>query len=121
VLPAALFGGATVVLLMGSLLARAGLRVAEGGLKSGVHRTTWEQAFLRLPRAAVYPVAVLAELLARLGGPAPLVTRDELRMAAKHMYFSSAKAERELGFSARPAAEAVADALAWFRAHALID
>jgi dihydroflavonol-4-reductase len=77
--------------------------------------------FLRLPRAAVYPVAVLAELLARLGGPAPLVTRDELKMAGKHMYFSSAKAKTGLGYRARPAEEAVADALAWFKAHALID
>ena len=31
------------------------------------------------------------------------------------MFFSSAKAERELGFRARPYSEAIADALAWFR------
>lgn len=76
---------------------------------------------VRLPRAAVYPVAVVAEMLARIGGPAPLVTRDELRMAKKHMYFSSRKAEAELGYTARPAEDAVADALAWFRAHGVID
>lgn len=75
---------------------------------------------VRLPRAAVYPVAIVAELLARFGGPEPLVTRDELRMAKKHMYFSSRKAEAELGFRARPAEAAVADALAWFRAHDVI-
>jgi dihydroflavonol-4-reductase len=31
------------------------------------------------------------------------------------MYFSSAKSRRELGYSARPATEALADAIRWFR------
>ena len=38
-------------------------------------------------------------------------------MASHHMFFSSAKAERELGYVARPYREAIADALAWFRAN----
>jgi dihydroflavonol-4-reductase len=41
-------------------------------------------------------------------------------MAAKCMYFSSAKAERELGYSARPAGEAVANAIEWFKRHGFI-
>ena len=45
----------------------------------------------------------------------PLVTTDGVRLARKRMYFSSVKAERELGYRARPAAAAFADALAWFR------
>ena len=36
-------------------------------------------------------------------------------MASHHMFFTSAKAERELGYSARPYREALADAIAWFR------
>jgi dihydroflavonol-4-reductase len=32
------------------------------------------------------------------------------------MFFSSAKAERELGYRARPYELAIADAIAWFRA-----
>jgi dihydroflavonol-4-reductase len=76
---------------------------------------------VRLPRAAVYPVAVIGELLARLFGSEPLVTRDELRMARKHMYFSSSKAERELGYRWRPAEDAIVDALAWFRAHGIVN
>lgn len=75
---------------------------------------------LRLPRAAVYPVALGAEALARLFGIEPVVTRDELRMARKHMYFSSRKAETELGYRWRPPEEAIADALAWFRAHDVV-
>jgi dihydroflavonol-4-reductase len=31
------------------------------------------------------------------------------------MFFSSAKAERELGYRARPYREAISDALGWFR------
>jgi dihydroflavonol-4-reductase len=76
--------------------------------------------FVRLPRAAVYPVAVAGEALARLGGWEPLVTRDELRMARKHMYFSSHKASSEIGYRWRPAETAIADAIGWFRAHGVI-
>jgi dihydroflavonol-4-reductase len=72
---------------------------------------------VRLPRAAVYPVAIVSELIARVSGKQPQVTRDGLRMAKKHMYFTSAKAARELGYTARPAEQAIIDALAWFRAH----
>ena len=36
------------------------------------------------------------------------------------MFFSSASAEAELGYRARPAREAIADAVAWFRAHGRI-
>jgi dihydroflavonol-4-reductase len=75
---------------------------------------------VRLPRAAIYPVAVASEALARIVGFTPLVTRDELRMAGKHMYFSSRKAEAALGYRWRPAEEAIADALTWFKAHAVI-
>ena len=45
----------------------------------------------------------------------PLLTVDGLRMARKRMHYTSAKAERELGYRRRPAAEAVRDALAWYR------
>jgi dihydroflavonol-4-reductase len=38
-------------------------------------------------------------------------------MARKTMYFSSAKAEAQLGYSYRPASEAVRDAIAWFDTH----
>ena len=69
----------------------------------------------KLPHGAVLPVALLAELAARVGGGEPFVTRDGVRMARKRMFFSSAKAERELGYRARPASEALADAIAWFR------
>jgi dihydroflavonol-4-reductase len=71
---------------------------------------------IRLPRKTVFPVAYAAEFMARFTGSEPLVTVDGLRMAKYHMYFSSAKAERELGYSARPYRDALQDAIAWFRA-----
>jgi dihydroflavonol-4-reductase len=70
---------------------------------------------IRLPHWAVIPVAYVAEGAARLRpGTEPVVTIDGIRMARKLMYFSSAKAERELGYSSRPAFEALRDELEWF-------
>ncbi len=71
---------------------------------------------INLPRAPLYPIAWIAEGLATLTGKEPFVTADALKMAKYHMFFSSAKARRELGYSARPYAEALKDALAWFKA-----
>jgi len=68
-----------------------------------------------LPRGPLYPLAYAAEAFARLSGSEPFLTVDALRMSEHHMFFSSAKAQRELGFRARPYGDAIADALAWFR------
>jgi dihydroflavonol-4-reductase len=68
----------------------------------------------RIPRAAIVPIAYAAEGVARFTGREPFVTLDGLRMSEHHMFFSAAKAERELGFSARPYREALADAVKWF-------
>jgi dihydroflavonol-4-reductase len=72
---------------------------------------------LKLPRAAVYPVAYAAEMMARIRGVEPFVTLDGLRMARHHMFFDDAKARRELGYVSRPYREGLSDAIAWFRAH----
>ena len=70
---------------------------------------------LRLPRRLIFPIAYGAEAIAHFTGREPFLTTTGLRLAKVHMFFSSAKAERELGFSARPYGEAIADAIAWFR------
>jgi len=69
---------------------------------------------VRLPRAAVYPVAIGAELLARMTGRIPFATRDGLRMSRSHMYFVDTKARGDLAYVSRPYREGVADAIAWF-------
>lgn len=71
---------------------------------------------LKLPVRPLYPLAEVAELAARITGKEPFLTRDSLKMASHRMYFSSAKAERELGYGARPYVEALRDAIAWFGA-----
>jgi dihydroflavonol-4-reductase len=71
---------------------------------------------VKLPRAPLYPLALAAEAAARLTGKEPFITRDALAMSRYRMFFSSAKAERELGYRARPPVEGLKDALAWFRA-----
>ena len=72
---------------------------------------------LRLPRRLIFPIAYGAEALAFCTGREPFVTTTGLRLAKDHMFFSSGKAERELGYAARPYGEAVAEAIAWFRRH----
>ncbi|MDW8314103.1 MAG: SDR family NAD(P)-dependent oxidoreductase [Rhodovarius sp.] len=74
----------------------------------------------RLPRLPLYPLAYVAEAIARLTGREPMLTVDGLTMAGQRMYFSSAKAQRELGFTARPWQQAVEEAIAWFRAEGML-
>ena len=69
----------------------------------------------QFPRHVFMPLAYAAEGVARLTGREPFVTRDGLRMAKYRMFFSAAKAERELGFRARPYREGLAHAIDWFR------
>jgi dihydroflavonol-4-reductase len=70
---------------------------------------------IELPRGPLYPLAYAAEAMAMVTGKEPFITVDALNMARYRMFFSSAKAEAELGYRARPYQEAVADAVAWFR------
>jgi dihydroflavonol-4-reductase len=79
------------------------------------HLTGRRAPWLRLPIAAVYPVAVGAELWSRVSGREPFATRDALRMARHHMFFNDAKARRDLAYRSRPYREGIADAIAWFR------
>jgi dihydroflavonol-4-reductase len=69
----------------------------------------------RLWRAPLFPLALAAEMGARLTGKEPFLTRDALRMAGHHMFFTSARAERELGYRSRPYRVALEDAIAWYR------
>ena len=70
---------------------------------------------IRLPRGPLYPLAVAAEAMARVTKREPLLTVDGLRMSKHVMFFSSAKAERELAYKPRPAEAGIRDAIDWFR------
>jgi ATP:ADP antiporter, AAA family len=68
VLPVSLVGGASLALATGSAAARAALRIAEGGIKSSVHRSSWEQSYLPVDRASRAPVKLLVDgMAARIG------------------------------------------------------
>ena len=75
---------------------------------------------VRLPRRLMFPLAYGAEAVAYITGREPFLTTTGLRLAKDRMFFSSAKAERELDYRARPYAEAVAEAIGWFRARAYL-
>ena len=73
-----------------------------------------------LPRAPLYPLAYMSEALARITHKEPMLTVDALKMAQHKMFFSSAKAKRELGYSTQPWRLAVADALNWFKVSGMV-
>ena len=74
---------------------------------------------LRLPHAAVLPIALLAQTWSRFSGGEPFATVDGIRMAQKRMFFTSARARCELSYAPRPAGEALRDAVAYFAARGL--
>ena len=75
---------------------------------------------VRLPYGVVLPIAYLAEGLAKLSGRSGRITLEGVRMSRKLMFFSSAKAVRELGYAWRPPVQAFEDAIRWFRDNGLL-
>jgi len=72
---------------------------------------------LRVPYAVAWCGAACTEAVARLTGRPPAVPLTAVRMARKRMYFSPAKAVRELGLPQTDPREALRDAVHWFAAH----
>jgi dihydroflavonol-4-reductase len=77
-------------------------------------------ARVRLPYGVVLPIAYLAEGYAKLSGRSGRITLEGVRMSRKLMFFSSAKAVRELGYQFRPPQAAFADAIRWFRENGML-
>ena len=76
--------------------------------------------WLRVPYALAWCGAACMEGVARLTGAAPSVSLTQVRMARKHMYFSPAKAVRELGLPQTDVRLALQDAAEWFCAHGYV-
>jgi dihydroflavonol-4-reductase len=76
---------------------------------------------VRLPYAAILPIAYVAEAIAQVTGRSGRVTLEAVRMSRKIMFFSSAKAVAELGYAWRPPTQAFDDAIVWFREHGLLN
>jgi dihydroflavonol-4-reductase len=75
---------------------------------------------IKVSPTLMWPVAWVEEMLGRLFNMEPRVTRDHLRMARHKMFFSSAKAMRELGYAPRPVRPAIKEAVAWFIANNMV-
>jgi dihydroflavonol-4-reductase len=71
----------------------------------------------RVPYAVAWLGAACCESVARVTGRPPAVPLTAVRMARKRMYFSPARAVRELGLPQTDVRTALADAVAWFEAH----
>ena len=72
---------------------------------------------IKVPYVMALATGVVDELVTgRLRGKEPRATIDAVRMGRKKMFVSSAKAERELGWTILPVDGALSRASAWFRA-----
>jgi dihydroflavonol-4-reductase len=72
---------------------------------------------VRVPYAVAWCGAACMEMVARLTGGAPRVPLTAVRIAKKRMYFSPAKAIRELGLPQTDVRVALREAVEWFAAH----
>jgi dihydroflavonol-4-reductase len=75
---------------------------------------------VRIPYAVAWCAAACSEGFARLTGGVPKVPLDAVRMARKRMFFSPAKAVRELGLPQTDVRDAVREAVEWFFQHGYV-
>jgi dihydroflavonol-4-reductase len=69
---------------------------------------------IEIPYFVAYAAGFVTTAWSRVSGVAPRAPMEAVRMARKKMFASHAKAASELGFSPRPAREALVDAVKWF-------
>ena len=75
---------------------------------------------VRIPYWVAWSAALSMEAVARVTGTPPRVPLTAVRMARKRMYFSPARAVRELGLPQTDVRDALRDAAEWFRAHGYV-
>jgi dihydroflavonol-4-reductase len=75
---------------------------------------------LRIPYVIALTAAHLNEAASRVTGRPPRAPLAGVRMAKHKMFFSPAKAIRELGLPQTPPKQALADAVKWFRANGYV-
>jgi len=84
--------------------------IASLGAITGLPTPTW-----RMPTFVALGVALVSDTVeGRLLGREPSVPREAARMAATHMAFDDRRARCELGYTSRPAADALERAARWF-------
>jgi len=69
------------------------------------------------PAFLVKTLVAGVELLSRIRGTAPPVTRDVLQILGRYAWYDTAKAQNELGWAPRPLQDTLTDTVGWLRAH----
>lgn len=75
----------------------------------------------KVPYSLALAAAHLDETLSRITGKPPKAPLAGVRMARYKMFFSPAKAIKELGLPQTPPRRALSDAVDWFRAHGYVN
>jgi dihydroflavonol-4-reductase len=76
---------------------------------------------LQVPRGLALGVGALSQLVeGRILKREPFAALEAARMSTTNMMFNDARARQELGYSPRPASEAMADAVRWFADHGYV-
>jgi dihydroflavonol-4-reductase len=75
----------------------------------------------QIPERLIRAAGVTSELVeGRLLGQEPHVPREAARMSATRMVFSDQRARAELGYTSRPAREAIEESARWFAGHGYV-
>ena len=74
----------------------------------------------KIPHWLAVRVAEVGEMVAAVTGHPPRVPMAGVKLAAHKMWFSPARAIRELGLPQTPPLQAFADAITWFRANGMV-
>lgn len=83
---------------------------------AGIAPLTWS-----VPWPLAYAAGLFGDLQQWITGKEPLINSGAVRWGYTSTFqFSSAKAERDLGYSFGPIEPAIDDAIAWFRAHGIL-
>jgi dihydroflavonol-4-reductase len=72
---------------------------------------------IKLPRAAVLPMAYANQWISNITGRPPRIPLEGVKMAKYKMHYDSSKAIRELGLPQTPVEVALEKAVRWFRSH----
>ena len=76
---------------------------------------------LKLPLWFVFPLAYANLTLWKITGKDPLIRLSTAKRAWLNMYYSNAKAKRELGYTPRTVKVALRDEIAWFLEQGVLD
>ena len=74
---------------------------------------------LRIPYSVALLAAHIDETISKFTGKPPKAPLGGVHMAKYTMFFSPAKAIKELGLPQTPPRQAIVDAIGWFRGHGL--